>query len=872
MLEARSGAWRRTARCALAALVLSALAACGGGGGGSGSGNGEGAGAAQGPVAGADYYPLNVGDRWLYQDGDGVTTQVDVTGTQPVQGGTALVVSTQGGGDLPDTALYLKTATGVQVLTEAGNDPTLAALGRLTLLRLPLVNGDRWVIADQTLAGVLDVDADGKADTVTLRMDGAVLGFETVEEAGRSHAQSAHVQTVLRQTVQLSSTGQTVSSTLTSDDWYAPNVGLVRSRVAISGPGGSTNTVNRVTGWRVAGQRSSSGVPTITNRLPAAGATVYGVAVQQQVGFDRPMDTGVAPERAFSLTGPDGQPVPLRGYWNDGGRTLYIEETFPLASGRYTARVSAAAVDLIGNPVGETSWTFDVDASGPQATLVSPTAGDPELPLDSVFVLQLDDDPEPASVNDSNVTLSDGVRQVEATVTLSGRTITLRPKSPLRTGARYTLAVSYLSDRNGNVGQTQYWQFTADPGRFAAPQKLLAGSTAQAVTIGDVDGDGRADAVFATGYNASSDAGAFKLVVRRGLGQGRFADEQRYTTIADFSSQIDSLTVADLDGNGRQAVVLAASGRGLQIFRQQADGTLASSQVIDTRDSYIVRVADMNGDGRPDLVSAPFVGSSVSVWLQGADGRFGAATSVSLSVKSFGDLSVGDVDGDGRPDILATSDSFDGPLGVVLRTPDGGYASPWYPSNLPSGTWVDGLAIGDVTGDGRADVVLMQTFNQRVTVLAQAPGGGFAAPVAMASIGNPAHGKVADLDGDGRNDLLVWSWGGYPIGLYRQRSDGQLGALDSWPVSEYGSRAPDLLAIGDLDGDGRPDVLYGADWLRQRPVLREEPVAAMPLAGARARAMAAAPVRSAAQPVAGGSGLGLNQRLSRLVRGSAESR
>ena len=872
MGEGRNGAGRRYAGAWLVAVAVWALSACGGGGGGGGGGAGDGSGPANGPMAGADYYPLNVGDRWLFEDGEGVTTQVDVTGTQPVEGGTALVVATQGGGDLPGTTLYLKSAAGVQVLADAGTDPALAALGRITLLRLPLVDGDRWVIADQTLAGLLDLDDDGQPDTVTLRMDGAVLGFETVEEAGRRYPQSAHVQTVVRQTVQLSSTGRSVSSTLTSDDWYAPNVGPVRSRVSTSGPGGSTSSLSRVTGWRVAGQRSSGTAPAITQRLPAAGATVYGAFVQPQLAFDRPMDTGVEADRIVTLTGPDGQAVPLKGYWNDGGRTLSIAHTFALPSGRYTARVTAAAVDLLGNPVNETSWTFDIDASAPQATLVSPTAGDPELPLDSFFVLQLDDDPDPASVNDSNVTLGDGIGRVDATLSLSGRTITLRPKAPLRTGARYTLAVSSLADRHGNVGQTQYWQFTANPGRFAAPQTLLAASTGQAVAIGDVDGDGRADALFATGYDASSDAASFKLVVRRGLGQGRFADEQRYSTIADYTSQIDSMAVADLDGNGRQAVVLAASGRGLQIFRQQADGTLASSQVIDTLDSYIVRVADMNGDGRPDLVSAPFLGSSVSVWLQGADGRFGAATSVSLSVRSFGDLAVGDVDGDGRPDILATSESFDGPLGVVLRTRDGGYASAWYPGTLPSGTWVDGLAIGDVNGDGRADVVLMQTFNQRVTVLAQAPGGGFAAPVAMASIGNPAHAKVADLDGDGRNDLLVWSWGGYPLGVYRQRGDGQFGALETWPLKDYGSSAPDALAIGDLDGDGRPDVLHGTAWLRQRPVLREEPVAVTPLAAAQARAMAAASVRGAAQPASSGSGVSLQQRLSRLVRSSAGSR
>lgn len=839
---ARWQAWTGTA------LLGWALAGCGGGGGGTPSA----ASVDDGPVAGADYYPLNVGDRWLYRDGSGATTVVSVTGTQAASGGTAMGVRTRDSSGVTDE-LYQKTASGVSILPGADTDPVLAALGPVQVLRLPIVAGDSWVLADRTLAAVADLDGDGLPETVTVHGEARVLGFETLATPDGSHAHAAHVRIVITQSARLTGSGRTYAATVTSDDWFAPDIGPVRSLVVVSGDAQASRTDAQLTGWRVGSRRSETVPPTVISQAPATGSTVYGGFPLLQMGFSKAMDTDIAAADIWTLTGPDGQAVAGSATWQPDGRSLVFSHTYALPSGSYTARVRTTATDMLGNALAaEQTWQFTIDASGPSPTLVQPLPGAAEAPLDSTVVIVLDEDPDPATVNTSTVTLSDGISSsyVDATVTLSGRTVTLTPKSALRTGGRYQVAVIGVADLHGNSSNGASWTFTADPGRFAAPQRLIDNDNVSAVAVGDVDGDGRADALMVTGYDFGS-ADGFTLFVRRSLGGGSFAPPQRYATIADYGAAVGSMAVADLDRNGRNAVVVAASGKGIQVFRQQADGTLASSQVIDTTASAVIRVADMDGDGRPDLVSAPFYGSAVSVWLQGADGRFGTPITVPVGVGSYGDIAVGDLDGDGQPDIaVVAGNTPEQPVGVVLRLADGGYAPAIYPPLTGLGErHVDGVAIGDVTGDGRADLVLAQTHASQVTVLAQRAGAGLADPVATAAVTNANRVRVVDLDGNGRKDVLSWSWGGYPVALNRQRSDGSLGRVETWPVADYGTPTADLAAVGDLDGDGRPDLLYASAWLRQRSVATTEP--AMATQGVPRRATATSPRRAlAVRPLA----------------------
>jgi hypothetical protein len=293
----------------------------------------------------------------------------------------------------------------------------------------------------------------------------------------------------------------------------------------------------------------------------------------------------------------------------------------------------------------------------------------------------------------------------------------------------------------------------------------------------------------------------------------------RYDTLAGFDQQINSLIVTDLDGQGRNAVIAASSGNAIQILRRGNDGMLASSQVITTAASYVVRVADMNGDGRPDIVGRPFLGSAVQIWLQAGDGSFGAPISVPVNAGGYGDLALGDINGDGRTDIVIFGSEvvLGQEIGIVLQQADGTFAAPSYrPANAP--TSMEGVAIGDVNGDGRNDVVVSQSLDSSIGVMLQDGSGQLSAPSTLRIGSSPSIVLVADIDGDGRMDVVSSSWQGGLLAINRQRGDGTLGGAETFPVSAAASLSPGLMAVGDVNGDGLLDIVDGNGWLRQRAV------------------------------------------------------
>lgn len=826
-----------------AALMLSAmLASCGGGGGGGGSAGSAptdpGTPAGSGPRSGADYFPLNLDDRWFYAESGGAVSSARVIGSQAVSGGTAMVVRTTDA-DGTGTDLYLKAANGVTLLPAADADPVTAALGPLQVLRLPLAAGDRWLLADKTLAGVIDLDGDGQRETLAVRAEATVIGFEAVSTPAGDYTQVAHVRTVVTQQAKLSGNGQTVTVTSTSDDWFAPDVGPVMNRLVTTSGAQTTTTESRVTAWRAGSQRSESVTPTLGALAPKADTVVGGCCVALSATFSEAMDTSPEAAAFWQVSGPDGKPVPGQVSWSADGRTATFAPSTALASGRYGAAITTAAQDRVGNALAApTRWEFTVDASGPAVTPVRPQANAEEVPLDSPVVFTLDEDIDPATVNTATVTLSNVTRSawVDVKIAQNGRTVTLTPATPLKAGDQYGVNVIGVADLYGNRSSAS-WTFYADPGRFARPVALVPATVpVTASAIGRLASDGRASLLFATGYGSGA-TGDFKLLVYRVQADGSASAPQRYDTMAGYGAEVNNLIVADLDGAGHRAVVVGSSGLGIQVFRAQADGSLTLTQTIPTAASYVVRLADLDGDGRLDLIGRPFIGDAVTVWRQGADGSFGAPRSVALPSTGFGDLAVGDLNGDGRPDIVNIgSESLPGQsVGIAYQLADRSFAPVRF-IDTPNSDVIR-AAVGDVNGDGRADLVLALRFSSSIGVMPQDARGELGAMTVVKSGPSVNEADIADVDGDGRLDVVASAGGGWPVALHRQRSDGTLGGPEVFPSGVYGRDGPDLLAIGDVNGDGLSDIAYAGVWLRQRAVPASAPPAPAALSTPRAKGL-----------------------------------
>ena len=247
--------------------------------------------------------------------------------------------------------------------------------------------------------------------------------------------------------------------------------------------------------------------------------------------------------------------------------------------------------------------------------------------------------------------------------------------------------------------------------------------------------------------------------------------------------------------------------------------------------AWSVAVADVNGDGKPDIVVASANTATVGVLLGNGDGTFQTAVTYGSGGSSSGFLvssvAVADVNGDGKPDLLVANGCLDsncdsGGLGVLLGNGDGTFqtAVPY----ASGGSGADSVAVADVNGDGKPDLLVAnecgsgdsfcEFTNGTMGVLLGNGDGTFQTAVPYASGGSGADSvAVADVNGDGKPDLLVANCsadndpqcdGNGNVGVLLGNGDGTFQT-----VAIYGSGgvAAQSVAVVDVNGDGKPDLL-----------------------------------------------------------------
>jgi hypothetical protein len=237
-------------------------------------------------------------------------------------------------------------------------------------------------------------------------------------------------------------------------------------------------------------------------------------------------------------------------------------------------------------------------------------------------------------------------------------------------------------------------------------------------------------------------------------------------------------------------VAVQAAMAGTIAFKLVQNYTVGSNPVA-------VAVGDFNGDGKVDLavVNAgdPTANDNggVSVLLGNGDGTFQSATNISVG-KNPGGITVGDFNGDNRPDIIVADSTG---VSILLGIGDGTFqAAVSYPAPQVGSVWV---RAHDLNGDNRLDLVV------NGSVLLGNADGSFQAPIGYATAGSgPA--AVADLDGDGRMDLAVYSNLTTGVAILLGNGDGTF--RQAW-VSPRLSVSAWTVDVGDFDGDGKPDLI-----------------------------------------------------------------
>jgi len=291
------------------------------------------------------------------------------------------------------------------------------------------------------------------------------------------------------------------------------------------------------------------------------------------------------------------------------------------------------------------------------------------------------------------------------------------------------------------------------------------------------------------------------------------------------------ILVKDLDGDGKGDVVATNRGdNAISVYRNTATpgvigaGTLATGVTFATG-AYPQGVAsgDLDGDGKPEIVTANASANTISVFRNTSSA--GSITISSFSAKidfNTGNfpiaVAIADLDKDGKPD-LAVANANSNTISVFRNTSSvGSLNSGSFASKVDYNTSSSpiSIAVGDLDGDGRVDMIAANSISNSVSVLrnTSSPGainsGSFASRIDFTSSDNPYVVASGDLDGDQKLDLAIATYSGNAISLLRNTST--IGTISfSSNVDLLTSLGCYWVSIADLDGDGKPEIIGTTD-------------------------------------------------------------
>ncbi len=341
---------------------------------------------------------------------------------------------------------------------------------------------------------------------------------------------------------------------------------------------------------------------------------------------------------------------------------------------------------------------------------------------------------------------------------------------------------------------------------FAPYQTGSSITNSKVLSIGDVNNDGLNDIVVATSIVSS---GNYQLYVFLQSTSGFLTTPTIYD-IPLFYPGATSIVIDDINNDNRKDIIITEDTIVI-IYFQNHQGTLNPYQIFTHGSAFYIcgmGTGDMNNDGLTDIVLNNWKVNSISIMYQNSNGSFNIIDYPRPSLGAMWYLSIGDINNDNLSDVVIAVDGASSLL--VLYQNTSGLLDPALV--FPHICNTECAEIGDVNNDGLNDIVsacYVNTPNSQLLLYYQNTlTNQIDTPIGIPALDSPVPIRIADLNCDGKNEVVIAHGGFQEISVFEQNSSGIISTYSTFNVSYASHYGMYEMSVGDINNDQKPDIIF----------------------------------------------------------------